>query len=217
MRGDVARLARVILTPRETSWIAPVPDSSGSVSPMNTARSTTVQVLARGPIEADVDERRVERILRNLVVNAIEHGEGKPVTIHLRTEGGAVAVVVEDHGVGLRQGEASMVFTRFWRADPARARTTGGTGLGLAIALEDARLRMFGGSSMHWGGRCRELDAENFESLPFETLRGWPISKTDLDPYQAETDTILDLIPVADLPDIPVVQDWLAEFGVGHA
>ena len=73
--------------------------------------------------------------------------------------------------------------------------------------LEDARLRMFGGSSMHWGGRCRELDAENFESLPFETLRGWPIAKTDLDPYQAETDTILVLIPVADLPDIPVVQD----------
>ena len=59
---------------------------------------------------------------------------------HLRAEDGAVAVVVEDHGVGLRQGEASMVFTRFWRADPARARTTGGTGLGLAIALEDARL-----------------------------------------------------------------------------
>ena len=73
--------------------------------------------------------------------------------------------------------------------------------------LEDARLRMFGGSSMHWGGRCRELDAENFESLPFETLRGWPIGKADLDPYQAETDAILDLIPAADAPDLPVTQD----------
>ena len=73
--------------------------------------------------------------------------------------------------------------------------------------LEDARLRMFGGSSMHWGGRCRELDAASFVPLPFETLRGWPIGKADLDPYQAETDAILDLIPAADAPDLPVTQD----------
>jgi two-component system sensor histidine kinase MtrB len=51
-----------------------------------------------------------------------------------------VAVLVRDHGVGLQPGQAGMVFTRFWRADPSRARSTGGTGLGLAIALEDVRL-----------------------------------------------------------------------------
>ena len=117
-----------------------VADVVAAARPLAERRGSTVEVVAGGPIEADVDERRVERIMRNLVVNAIEHGDGKPVTIHLRAEEGAVAVVVEDHGVGLRAGEASMVFTRFWRADPARARTTGGTGLGLAIALEDARL-----------------------------------------------------------------------------
>ena len=92
------------------------------------------------PAEAEIDERRVERIIRNLVVNAIEHGEGRPIDIWIRSADGAVAVLVEDHGVGLAPGEAGLVFTRFWRADPARARTTGGTGLGLAIALEDARL-----------------------------------------------------------------------------
>ena len=74
-----------------------------------------------GPAEAEVDERRVERILRNLVVNAIEHGEGRPIDIHAGVGSDAVAVVVEDHGVGLRPGEAANVFTRFWRADPARA------------------------------------------------------------------------------------------------
>ena len=63
----------------------------------------------------------------------------------------AVAVVVEDHGVGLRPGEAANVFTRFWRADPARARTTGGTGLGLSISLEDARLH--NGWLQAWGER----------------------------------------------------------------
>ena len=61
----------------------------------------------------------------------------------------AVAVTVRDHGVGLRPGESSLVFNRFWRADPARARTTGGTGLGLAIALEDATLH--GGWLQAWG------------------------------------------------------------------
>jgi two-component system sensor histidine kinase MtrB len=98
---------------------------------------------------ATVDPRRVERILVNLVVNAIEHGEGRPVVVRLGCSDDAVAVAVEDRGVGLRPGETQMVFNRFWRADPARARTSGGTGLGLAIALEDARLH--GGWLQAWG------------------------------------------------------------------
>ncbi|WP_449348356.1 ATP-binding protein, partial [Streptomyces shaanxiensis] len=91
----------------------------------------------------------VERVLRNLVVNAVEHGEGKDVLVKLAAAGGAVAVAVRDYGVGLKPGEATRVFSRFWRADPARARTTGGTGLGLSIALEDARLH--GGWLQAWG------------------------------------------------------------------
>ena len=91
-------------------------------------------------VEAEVDPRRVERIIRNLVNNAIEHGEGRPVTIDVEGNDNAVSVLVSDEGVGLRPGEAALVFNRFWRADPARARQTGGTGLGLAISLEDARL-----------------------------------------------------------------------------
>jgi len=60
-----------------------------------------------------------------------------------------VAIAVRDFGVGLAPGEEHLVFDRFWRADPARARNTGGTGLGLAIALEDARLH--GGWLEAWG------------------------------------------------------------------
>ena len=89
---------------------------------------------------AEIDVRRVERILRNLLVNAIEHGEGLPIVVSVAGNETAVAVAVRDQGVGLRPGDAAKVFNRFWRADPARARTTGGTGLGLAISLEDARL-----------------------------------------------------------------------------
>jgi two-component system, OmpR family, sensor histidine kinase MtrB len=98
---------------------------------------------------ADIDPRRVERILRNLVVNAIEHAEGKPVEVTVGQDAEAVAVVVRDHGVGLTPDQLNRVFDRFWRGDPARARTTGGTGLGLAISLEDARLH--GGRLDVWG------------------------------------------------------------------
>jgi len=89
---------------------------------------------------AEVDPRRVQRILRNLVSNAIEHAEGKPVEITVAEGDTAVAVAVRDHGVGLKPGHADRVFDRFWRADPSRNRKTGGTGLGLAISLEDAKL-----------------------------------------------------------------------------
>ncbi|MFC5766789.1 MtrAB system histidine kinase MtrB [Actinacidiphila bryophytorum] len=110
------------------------------------------RVVVRGdaqPVIAEADPRRVERVLRNLVVNAIEHGEGRDVVVRLATADGAVAVAVRDYGVGLKPGEATRVFNRFWRADPARARTTGGTGLGLSIAVEDARLH--GGWLQAWG------------------------------------------------------------------
>src|SRR5699024_5850377 len=50
---------------------------------------------------------------------------------------------------GMTPEAAGRVFDRFWRADPARARTTGGTGLGLSISLEDARLH--GGTLEAWG------------------------------------------------------------------
>jgi two-component system, OmpR family, sensor histidine kinase MtrB len=102
---------------------------------------------------AEVDRRRVERILRNLLVNAVEHGEGRDVVVTVAADRDTVAVAVRDHGVGLAPGEEQLVFERFWRADPARARTTGGTGLGLAISLEDARLH--GGWLQAWGERGR--------------------------------------------------------------
>ncbi len=110
------------------------------------------RVIVRGderPVVAEADGRRIERVLRNLVDNAIEHGEGHDVVVSMASRSGAVALAVRDYGVGLSRSEAERVFNRFWRADPARARTTGGTGLGLSIALEDARLH--GGWLQVWG------------------------------------------------------------------
>lgn len=105
------------------------------------------------PVRAEVDVRRVERIVRNLVTNAIDHARiddpTEVVAVRLAADDEAAAITVRDHGVGLAPGEAAMVFNRFWRSDPARARTSGGTGLGLAIAREDAHLH--GGWLQAWG------------------------------------------------------------------
>jgi two-component system, OmpR family, sensor histidine kinase MtrB len=115
-------------------------------------RGTKIEFrLPAVPCIAEVDRRRVERILRNLLLNAVEHGEDKDVVVTVAMDSAAVAISVRDFGVGLRPGEEQLVFDRFWRADPARARTSGGTGLGLAIALEDARLH--GGWLEAWGER----------------------------------------------------------------
>jgi two-component system, OmpR family, sensor histidine kinase MtrB len=100
-------------------------------------------------VEAEIDPRRVERIVRNLLTNALDHGEGRPVQLMVAANADAVAVLVRDHGVGLQPGQEDLVFNRFWRGDPSRDRRTGGTGLGLSISLEDARLH--GGWLQAWG------------------------------------------------------------------
>jgi two-component system sensor histidine kinase MtrB len=115
--------------------------------------SGLVLQLPEVPVPVDIDARRIERILRNLIGNALDHGEGRPVEVAIGYDDHAVAVTVRDHGVGLRPGEAALVFNRFWRGDPSRSRLTGGTGLGLAISLEDARLH--DGWLQAWGERGR--------------------------------------------------------------
>ncbi|MEO8813889.1 MAG: MtrAB system histidine kinase MtrB [Mycobacterium sp.] len=138
-----------------------------------------VDMPAAGVI-AEVDPRRVERILRNLIANAIDHAEHKPVLIQMAADEDTVAVTVRDHGVGLRPGEEKLVFSRFWRADPSRVRQSGGTGLGLSISVEDARLHQ--GKLEAWGepgnGACFRL------TLPM--VRGHKVTTSPL-PLKPDT------------------------------
>jgi two-component system, OmpR family, sensor histidine kinase MtrB len=116
------------------------------------ANDASVEMIVDLPTDdviAEVDSRRVERILRNLIANAIDHAECKPVRIRMAADEDTVAVTVRDYGVGLRPGEEKLVFSRFWRSDPSRVRRSGGTGLGLAISIEDARLHQ--GRLEAWG------------------------------------------------------------------
>jgi two-component system, OmpR family, sensor histidine kinase MtrB len=100
---------------------------------------------------------------------------------------------VRDYGVGLRPGEADLVFNRFWRADPSRNRRTGGTGLGLAISVEDAHLH--GGTLEAWGepgkGACFRL------TLPRQPNTEVTDSPLPLCPDDAPVDDV----PMVDVPE----------------
>jgi two-component system sensor histidine kinase MtrB len=133
-----------------------------------------IRVVVRAgeqPCLAEADGRRVERIVRNLVVNAIDYADSADVIVLVASDEAATALAVRDYGVGLKPGESAMVFNRFWRADPARARTSGGTGLGLSISLEDAHLH--GGWLEAWGepgnGAQFRLTLPRLAGDPFET------------------------------------------------
>jgi two-component system sensor histidine kinase MtrB len=122
--------------------------------PLAEQRHVRVEVESPGhACLAEADVRRVERIVRNLVTNAIDHaaadGADAGIVVRIAGDEHAAAIAVRDYGIGLAPGESAMVFNRFWRADPARARTSGGTGLGLSIALEDTHLH--GGWLQAWG------------------------------------------------------------------
>jgi len=162
------------------------------------------EIVLRAPaggIVVEMDSRRIDRILRNLILNAVEHGEGKPVTITVAANQTAVGVAVRDQGIGMTPAEAARVFDRFWRADPARARTTGGSGLGLSIAMEDTKLH--NGWLQAWG---KKGSGANFR-LTVPLRQGEEIDKS---PVQLEPEDIV-------LPDVPARSNDVLVLGKGPA
>lgn len=147
-----------------------------SIDPLAKNRGNQIQVdLPSEEVLAEFDSRRIERLLRNLLANAIEHGEGKPIQVRVGVNDQAVAVSVTDNGVGMSRQELERVFDRFWRADPARKRTSGGTGLGLAISLEDTLLH--GGVLDVW---ARPNQGASFR-LTLPKVQGSQFSKSPLE------------------------------------
>jgi signal transduction histidine kinase len=102
------------------------------------AEARTRNVTLEGklaPAEALCAPEQVERVLLNLLANALRHTPSDgTVAVLLEPEGGEVRVSVEDTGEGLSDEAAHRMFDRFWRGDDARASADGGAGLGLAIA-----------------------------------------------------------------------------------
>ncbi|MFT0846453.1 MtrAB system histidine kinase MtrB [Actinomycetaceae bacterium L2_0104] len=145
MLSDLLEISRfdagaMVLATEQADLLDIVESVVTAQQPLADSNGVSVHIRAEGDTSATVEPRRVERIIRNLVVNALEHAESKPVLIRVVGAANAVAVEVSDAGVGLSEEQVTHVFDRFWRADTSRVRKSGGTGLGLTIAREDAML-----------------------------------------------------------------------------
>ncbi|KKK07585.1 HAMP domain-containing sensor histidine kinase [Micromonospora sp. HK10] len=143
---DVVRLRRLVEelmeisrldAGREAVTVRPV-DVVALLGGIATARGWADRVSVTGAAPpVGTDPRRLERVLANLLSNAVEHGGGA-VRAEVRHTGTALVVDVADQGPGIPAEHLPHLFDRFYKVDPAR--TGAGSGLGLAIALENARL-----------------------------------------------------------------------------
>lgn len=155
MLADLLEISRfdagaAVLDVEDTDLRQVITNVTEMASPLAATRGVQLRLaLPERPVAADIDPRRIERIIRNLVINAVEHSENADVDITLAADETTAAIRVLDRGIGMDSETAAHVFDRFWRADTSRARVIGGSGLGLAISLEDARLH--GGDLTAWG------------------------------------------------------------------
>ena len=189
MLADLLEMSRydagaVELDIEPTNLVRLVEESLEAIRPLAHEKGSELRLVAPGGyFEAEVESRRIRRILQNLLGNAVDHGEGRPIVVYVDSDREAVAIAVRDYGVGMDAAQLERVFDRFWRADPSRQRSTGGTGLGLAIATEDAQLH--GGTIDVWSvpgeGSCFRL------TLPREggmVVDHSPIELPPIDPLE---------------------------------
>jgi signal transduction histidine kinase len=105
---------------------------------MESTGHTLEEAIERG-VTVMGDPDRLRQAVGNLLSNAARYtpGGGR-VRVRLLRDGTEAVIEVADSGIGVAEEDRERVFTRFWRADPARARTSGGLGIGLAVVREIA-------------------------------------------------------------------------------
>lgn len=201
MLADLLEMSRydagaVELEVEPTNLVRLVEESLEGIRPIAEEKNSELRLVAPGGyFEADVDARRIRRILQNLLGNAVDHGEGRPIVVYVDSDADAVAIAVRDYGLGMDADQLERVFDRFWRADPSRQRTTGGTGLGLAIATEDAHVQ--GGQLDVWSvpgeGTCFRVtlprrSGETIDHSPIDLPPAEPLDEAIAQPGRDQDD-----------------------------
>jgi signal transduction histidine kinase len=131
--GDEGRDA---LTRGEVALEPLVHDVAETAGILGEQARVNVRVPRVEPVTVRGDAERLRQLLLNLVTNAVKYShEGGLVEISLESRHDEAIITVRDDGIGIAAADLPFIFDRFWRADPARSRSTGGgSGLGLAIS-----------------------------------------------------------------------------------
>jgi signal transduction histidine kinase len=150
MRGLVDQLLDLTRLEADTVPIHPVPipvraEVEELVSASATGREQEIDVRIEGDLEAVLDRTVFDRVVTNLLTNALRHGAA-PVTVTASASDNHFRLAVEDRGDGVPPQFVDALFERFSRSDQARARGMG-SGLGLAIARSYAQAH--GGDLVH--------------------------------------------------------------------
>lgn len=112
-----------------------------SIRPQASEKELELDVEAQPMLTIDADRDPLERLVINLLDNAVKYNRrGGSVTVRLDEQDGEVVLVVTDSGIGIPANALNRVFERFYRVDKGRSRDEGGTGLGLAIVKHVAQL-----------------------------------------------------------------------------
>ncbi|CAN5504203.1 hypothetical protein BH24ACT4_BH24ACT4_17930 [soil metagenome] len=136
---DLLELSRIEAGAEAAREVVPVhlvlEEAADRLRPAAEQRDIAIDVEEVSPrVSAVGDRRQLVSAVANLLDNAIKYSDpASRVVVRARADGDAVAIDVEDHGLGIPARDVERVFERFYRVDRARSRETGGTGLGLAI------------------------------------------------------------------------------------
>ncbi len=148
LHDDVAQLGRLIeellemseLDARRGAVRVEQVDPRAVVGAIVHQRRREVDVTDGPDVQIATDKFRLERILANLIDNALEHGAGRGVRVTFAVDGDTYLIAVADRGPGISSENLPHLFERFYKADRSRTRAHGGIGLGLAIASQNATL-----------------------------------------------------------------------------
>lgn len=106
------------------------------IRPVAEKKGLRLVLEVENDVEIFGDKSRMERVVTNLIDNAIKYTETGSIHVRLRRERREAVFSVKDTGIGIPQESISNLFIRFYRVDKARSRATGGTGLGLSMVEE---------------------------------------------------------------------------------
>ncbi len=115
---------------------AVIQDSVRAAAPAYSAKGVALEQTIDGPspVVVELDQERFSEVLANLLANALRHTPtGGLVRVSAGERAHLAELTVADNGEGIAPEHLERVFERFFRADPARSRSSGGSGIGLAI------------------------------------------------------------------------------------